>query len=120
MTASFWSFATLPTTEVLLAVLILQTLWFILFAIFTTVNACDEQRQFRKRRKNCKLEFTGILQSWIKRLATLPRAIFWSIFTLKRHRKHVRWKKKSPRIYSNGKLKQRRHYAHYLQSWQWI
>jgi hypothetical protein len=105
MTASFWSFATLPTTEVLLAALILQTLWFILFATFTTVNARNEQRQFCKRRKNRKLEFTGILQSWIKRLATLPRAIFWSIFTLKRHRKHVRWKKKSPRIYSNGKIK---------------
>jgi hypothetical protein len=93
MAAPFWSFVTLHSTEVLLAALILQTLWFILLATFTTANARDEQRQFRKRRKNRKLEFTGILQSWIKRFANLPRAIFWSTFTLKHHRKHVRWKR---------------------------
>jgi hypothetical protein len=108
MTASFWSFATLPMTEVLLAALTLQTLWFILFATFTTANARDEQRQFCKHCKNRKLEFTGILRSWIKRFANLPRAIFWSTFTLKCHRKHVRWKKKSPRIYSNGKIKSKK------------
>jgi hypothetical protein len=108
MTATFWSFVTLPTTEVLLAALILQTLWFILFATFTTVGARNERRQFRKRRKNRKLEFTGVLQSWIKRIASLPRAIFWSLFTLKHHRKHVRWRKKSPRIYSNGKIKSKK------------
>jgi hypothetical protein len=103
MTATFWGFVTLPMTEVFLAALILQTLWFIFLATFTTVGARNEQRQFWKRRKNRKLEFTGILQSWIKRIATSPRAIFWSLFTLKHHWKHVRW-----RIYSNGKIRSKK------------
>jgi hypothetical protein len=98
-------------TEVLLAALVLQTLWFILFATFTTVGARNERRQFWKRRKNRKLEFTGVLQSWIKRIATLPRAIFW-FFLLLNIIGNMCGGERSPREFiQTGKLNQRRHFA---------
>jgi hypothetical protein len=113
----FWSFATLPTAKVLLAALILQTLWFILFATSTTVNACDKQRQFCKHCKNCKLQFTGILQSWIKPYLGLCfglSSLLGFIGSMYDGNRSLH------KCIHMEKSKQRRHHTQNLQSWQWI
>jgi hypothetical protein len=75
--------------EVVLAALIAQIFWFVIFVTFGTATARSERRQYRKRPRSRKTEYCGLLQSWIKRARNFITSAFWHTFSFKPYQKHV-------------------------------